>query len=55
MKIRIVKASTIDIKVLLGIQKCAFKPLYEIYKDEQSPYLHTEDDILARMKMQGSD
>ncbi|MEX1307731.1 MAG: GNAT family N-acetyltransferase [Eubacteriales bacterium] len=55
MHINLLKAEKKDVLILLEVQKLAFKPLYEIYHDEQSPYLHTTADMQARMDMPGSD
>lgn len=43
-----------DASILGSIQKAAFKPLYERYHDEGSPYLRSERDILVRLDREDS-
>ena len=45
MNINLELASVEDAQALLNIQKEAFKPLYEIYNDDISPYLHSIEDM----------
>jgi len=46
MNIEIIPASAEDAEALAGIQKRAFKRLYDIYHDEGSPYLRGADEII---------
>jgi len=55
MKISIVASDLLDSEKLLCIQKQAFKPLYDKYHDEQSPYLHTLADMQARIARDDAD
>ena len=43
MNIHLEKASKADIDALDAIKKRAFAPLYEIYKDEKSPFLESKE------------
>lgn len=45
MNITLEKAYEEDADILLYIQKQAFRPLYDLYLDEESPYCDTVDDI----------
>ena len=45
MNVEIIPATTADAKALVEIQRKAFKRLYEIYKDEGSPYLRGTDEV----------
>ena len=38
-----------DARILIKIQKEAFKPIYERYHDEGNPFLREENDILDRL------
>lgn len=49
IKVHIEPAGTEDIPALLSIQKDAFRRLYEIYRDENSPYLKNEDQMRSWM------
>lgn len=51
MNIQIEKAKVEDVNALDIIQKAAFKRLYEIYRDEKSPYLKGVDEILKWLSM----
>lgn len=46
MKVELVMALAEDAEALTAIQRSAFKPLYEIYQDEESPFLEDETKIL---------
>lgn len=41
MNCEIIKANPKDIRALIKIQKKAFEPLYQVYKDDNSPYFNT--------------
>lgn len=43
-----------DANILSNIQKEAFKPLYDRYHDEGSPYFRSERDILVRLDREDS-
>jgi ribosomal protein S18 acetylase RimI-like enzyme len=45
MSIQLIKATADDAENLVSIQKKAFKRLYDIYKDERSPYLKGTEEI----------
>lgn len=53
--IEIRKTTLEDVSMLFEIQKEAFRPLYERYKDEGNPYLRDESDIFGRIKRDDSE
>jgi len=47
MNVEIIPATVEDAEALVTIQQQAFKRLYDIYHDEDSPYLRGTDEIIG--------
>lgn len=54
MEVMLRKADRSDIPLIVSMQRKAFFPLYEIYRDDGSPALESEEKVAARFEAAGS-